>query len=130
MPPDPFTDPFGWWSATVSDVVVEVTNALVGTKGSAVTTEQIAAAANVAAKTVVAMADPTTVRGYDVKEIVRASVNEAQLLHHRRLNQTFYRQAIWRALEPGDRYNLLCARGDGLLNYADNEALASPTASR
>ena len=69
------------------------------------------------------MADPATVRGYDVKEIVRASVNEAQLLHHLRLNQTFDRQAIWRALEPGDRYNLLRARGDGLLNYADNEVL-------
>ena len=33
LPPDPLTDPFGWWSATVSNVVVEVTNALVGTKG-------------------------------------------------------------------------------------------------
>src|SRR2546430_1709377 len=116
------TDLLGFLTSTVTNVVTEVTNALAGSKGPA-TKEQIAAAAAEAAKTVVAMADPTTVRGYDVKEIVKAAVAEAQLLHHLRLNQSFYRQAIWRALEPGDRYNLLRARGDSLLNYADNEVL-------
>jgi hypothetical protein len=122
VPPNPLTDPMGFLAATVSNVVAEVTNAFAGSKDPA-TKEQIAAAAAEAAKTVVAMVDPTTVRGYDVKEIVKAAVAEAQLLHHLRLNQSFYRQAIWRALEPGDRYNLLRARGDSLLNYADNEVL-------
>lgn len=66
---------------------------------------------------------PTQVRGYQVRQIAEAVVLEQQLLAHLSANESHYRQAIWAALDANDRYNLLSARGDRLLEFVENDIL-------
>ncbi|MFF4364367.1 hypothetical protein [Streptomyces sp. NPDC001604] len=66
---------------------------------------------------------PTHVRGYPVQRIAEAVVLEQQLLAHLSANESHYRQAVWSALDAGDRYNLLSARGDRLLEFVENDIL-------
>jgi hypothetical protein len=64
---------------------------------------------------------PTQIDGYDVRMLSAATVFENQLLGHLRLNEAFYRHAVWQSIAPEDRYNLLRARGDNLSGYVENE---------
>jgi hypothetical protein len=56
------------------------------------------------------------------KEIASARVEVEALRHHLRRNESYYRQAIWRRLDPGDRYVAMAGLGD-ILKYVDTNPL-------
>jgi hypothetical protein len=64
------------------------------------------------------------IHGLSLLDVARAIVAERQLLGHLSLNESYYREHVWRALDPADRYNLLSARGDRLFEFVDNDVLA------
>jgi hypothetical protein len=66
---------------------------------------------------------PTRVRGFAVEDLARAVVLEQQLLGHLSANESHYRYAVWTAMDPNDRFNLLSARGDRLLDHVENEVI-------
>ena len=59
---------------------------------------------------------------YEEKEIAEARVSQQALLSHLQINQSYYREAVWRSLDPSDRRQFLELFGD-LLAYVDNEVL-------
>ena len=56
------------------------------------------------------------------KDIAQAKVEVDALRAHLRTNESFYRQAIWKRMDPTDRYVALLAMGD-LLDYVDTQVL-------
>jgi hypothetical protein len=59
---------------------------------------------------------------YLPKDLAEAHVAEDQLLHHIEQNESYYRQAIWRALDPNDRLVSISTMGD-IATFVDNEVL-------
>jgi hypothetical protein len=85
--------------------------------------EQTRPAATAAAQSYYEAADPGVLRGYPVQLIAMAQVEEAQLLAHLRLNESYYRQAIWAELDPNDRHHLLTLRGEHLHEFVENRVV-------
>jgi hypothetical protein len=122
-PKDPWTefwDSVGRFFMGEAKATVTVTPAAQPPPQSPTATSQVEPSATESAKTVFEATEPSVVHGYDVRMIAMAQVEEGQLLNHLKLNQSFYRQAIWGALDPNDRYNLLLTRGDRLFDYVEN----------
>jgi hypothetical protein len=60
------------------------------------------------------------VRGYDVPTLAAAVVEENRLIQHLTANSAHYRQAIWAALDPDDRFVWLSLLASGLFDYVEN----------
>jgi len=59
---------------------------------------------------------------YTLKELAEADVDLKALLAHLSHHESYYREAIWARLNPGDRYLFLSLFGD-LLKQVDNEVM-------
>ena len=59
---------------------------------------------------------------YTDKEIAEAMVAEKALIEHIRFNESYYREAIWKAMNPNDRFKILSLLGN-LPDFVENEVV-------
>jgi hypothetical protein len=118
----PLADNFSFDHAQLDGAFAQARSAMEAYKQATAITVNEPEPSDEAAAVAAAKAVQQATTEWSNKEIAQAKVEVDALRAHLRTNESFYRQAIWKRMDPSDRFVALLTMGD-LLDYVDTQVL-------